>query len=139
MAKTAKGPLKEMWPRQSFTYGQGKIEVERQTVRHSIAAARIISALPDAADPAERVYQMIFSRIVTQTVSIEGLEISFPQLGASDEEWRKAYEQFLNMDGQLVERWYSALSDVDRPFNEQEFWPVYQLPEEEQKNLESAD
>ncbi len=127
-----------LWPTLTFEYGGIKVKVERQTVRHSIALARILSALPDIDDPAERFYQILFARIVTQTLSVEGMTWPFPELGAPNEEWARAYEHFLCMDGRLIDRWFEALSEVDRPPSEREHWPPSKLTEEERKNLASA-
>jgi len=125
---------RSLWPRKTFKYGTATITVERQTVRHTILLARIIGALPDTDNRAEEVYQVHFARIMAQTVSVDGLDVTIPEAGASDEEWRAAYEEFLRMDGRLVDLWISALNDVDRPPNDREFWPLHKLPEEERKN-----
>lgn len=137
-ANGSRGPAVSPWPTRTFTYGPIEITVERQTVRHSIALARIISALRSTSE-SEEVHQILFARIVSQTVSVKGLDVQFPELGAPDEEWQRAYEEFLGMDGRLMSLWLEALNDVDRPPNAREFWPSHKLSAEERKNRASAD
>lgn len=127
------------WPRRTFTYGPVTVTVERQTVGHSIVISSVLAALPDYDEPGDKVFAMWFARIAAQTVDVDGLDVAFPKLGASDDEWAEAFETFKRMDGQLMNQWMSALTDVDRAPNAQEFWPSHKLDEEARKNQASAD
>src|SRR3990167_5080015 len=127
-----------LWPTQTFTYRAVTITVERQTGFHSVLLPRILAALPPPADEVDRIYQSTFARAVAQSVEIEGLDVAFPETGASPDEWRAAYDLFLRMAGKLLDTWYEALQDVDRAPNAQEFWPTHRLTEDERKNLRSA-
>jgi len=42
------------------------------------------------------------------------------------------------MDPRLVDAFYLALEDVDRPFNDKEMWPSHYLSEADRKNRATA-
>jgi hypothetical protein len=127
-----------LWPTQTFTYGPVTATVERQTVAHSITMSRVINALPTVESTEESVHRDLFARIVTQTTQVEGLDLKWPELGANREEWTQAYQDFLRMDAGLMNRWYEALEEVDKPYNDREMWPPYRLTDEERKNRRQA-
>ena len=127
-----------LWPQHTFTYGPVTATVERQTVRHSILFSRILGLLPAVEDKAEEIHRDQFARIVTQTVQVDGLDLAWPALNAPPKDWARAYEAFLRMDGGLMNAWYQALEEVDRPPTAREFWPSHQLTEDERKNRPSA-
>lgn len=126
------------WPRRTFSYGPVTITVERQTVGHQVVTGAVLSALPDFASETDRLYSVLFARIVAQTKETDGLDVDFPKLGAPDQEWLQAFEIFKRMDAQLVSLWVDALNEVDRPPNAHELWPSHMLSEGERKNLGSA-
>jgi hypothetical protein len=127
-----------LWPTQTFTYGPVTATVERQTVAHSIVFSRVVNALPKSSGVEEAVHRDLFARIVTQTTQVEGLDISWPDLGASSDDWVNAYQDFLRMDAGLMNRWYVALEEVDKPYNDREMWPSHRLTDEERKNRRQA-
>jgi hypothetical protein len=127
-----------LWPTRTITWGHVTVTVERKTVRHGITVSRIMGMLPDTDDVTELFYRRQFARIVAQTTAIEGLDVSLPDHGAGAEAVIAAYEAFFNMDGDLLNTWYGALEDVDRPPAAQEHWPSHRLDEAVAKNPTSA-
>ncbi|HSH26304.1 MAG TPA: hypothetical protein VK972_00820 [Wenzhouxiangella sp.] len=141
MALTGKQPGVDngSWPTQTLRWGGGSITVTRRTVGHSKTAQRIVAQLPVAEDMIEQLNQRSFARLASQTVEIEGLDISFPALGDGQEAWLQAYDDFQTWDDPLVNLWYQAIDDVDRPYGPRELLPTSHLLEEEQKNSPSAE
>lgn len=135
---TAPGTGDGLWPTQTFTYGAVTVTVARQTVAASIAFSRVLALLPRPQDDAEKIHRDVFARMATQSVAVAGLEFAFPEQGAGVEAWQQAYADFQRMDGGLMNRWYRALEEVDRPPGERAFWPSHRLTEDERKNRLSA-
>lgn len=127
-----------MWPTKTFTYGPVTATVERQTVGHIILLNRIVNSLREPGDDSESAEHWRFAKIVSQTTAVEGMDVPFPDSGASADEWLTAYEWFQRMDANLFGTWWVALTDVDRPPSGVEFTPTHKLSAEERKNLRSA-
>jgi hypothetical protein len=126
------------WPIQTFECGPVQATVVRQTIRSYILSERIRGLLPKPVDDLEAAYQRTFLRMVTQTESVTGLDLTWPDSGASPEAWCAAYEAFSRMDPRLADAFYEALEAVDRPFNDEEMWPSHYLSEADRKNRASA-
>lgn len=121
----------------TFTWGQKiKGTVERRRVRHRLTALTLFGKLPEGTSAyiADQ-----FTRLAAQTTKLEGLKFQFPDLGASDAEWQKAFEQFLDLDDNFVKAWWDALQEVDRPPGPKEFWPPDRLSEQEKKDSDSGE
>lgn len=126
------------WPIKTFEHGSVKATVARQTIQTYIILERIKGLLPKPVDNLEAAYQRTFLRMVTQTDSVTGLDLAWPESGAGEDEWRAAYADFLRMDPPLADAFYAALEDVDRPFNDEDMWPSHYLSEDDRKNRVTA-
>lgn len=127
------------WPRKTFTYGSVKVTVERRTAFDEIVYHSVLAALPlDDAKPIQSILPNFFALIVAHTVEVEGLDMDLPVFGATDEDYRTAFEAFQRMDAYLMDMWVRAIEDVNRPPNAKEFWPSHKLSEAERKNRASV-
>jgi hypothetical protein len=119
----------------TFTWGPAQITVLRKTVGTNILIAQLYSKMPITGDAYQK---ELLARIVAQSICIEGLDLSFPQVTDDEPTWQKAYTDFLTLDGNLVEAWDEALRTVDRPPGPKEFWPPGKLSDAE-KNESASD
>jgi hypothetical protein len=104
-----------------------------------VARDRVAFVLPKAADNVEKWYQDLFCRLVTQTTLVESLEgFTLPGPSALPDDIRSAYGQFMNLDGHLLDAWYTALETVDRAPGAADFWPAARLAEADLKNSLAA-
>lgn len=108
--------------------GSIKITVERSKVRHRLVADAIWGQLEKqpAASPTDNYYRKWFGRVVAQTVSLEGLEFTMPKVGEADE----AYAAFMELDGEIGEKWIAVVQAVDEAPGDPDFIPPEQLPSE---------
>lgn len=127
-----------LWPTLTVKFAQVEAVIERATVGHRIQAVRIGNMLPDKTGDIEDSYRDVFLRMATQTRSLTGLDIAFPDSGAGADAWQQAYRDFLRMDDALVNEFFSAFQDVDQPYGKREYWPTHALTEDEAKNRASA-
>ncbi|MFA7386085.1 MAG: hypothetical protein WCZ87_00335 [Thiohalobacteraceae bacterium] len=127
------------WPSKTIHWGDGHITVVRRTVGRAKTAQRIVAQLPPAEDFSDQTHQQVFARLASQTTEIEGLAISFPDLGDGVDAWRAAYAEMDNWDDPLLNLWYEAVEDVDRAFGPRDLLPTRELSEAERKKQPSAE
>ncbi len=125
-----------LWLTREFKWRSVRGIVREQTVGDEMRNARILALLPPAQDQNERDSQIAFTRIVTQTIEVTGLDVVFPDEGAGPGQWLLFYEVFWKrMANGLAGVWLEAISDVDQPEGSREYWPTHFLTDEEKKIL----
>lgn len=127
-----------LWPTKTIRVGGVTITVERATVGHSRIKMRVLAELPPADDGFDTTLQGMYARFVAQSVQVDGLEPPLPSIGDGPQAIRDGFEQFMQMDTQIVDAWLSALDDVDRPYGPDDLLPTHRLPEDARKNPLSA-
>lgn len=61
--------------------------------------------------------------IATRTESIEGFDYTLPEIANEPHEIKANFDEFLALDGELVERWTEAIKQVNQPFNKATYAP----------------
>ena len=81
-----------------------------------------------------------FSRIISQTVAIEGeLDSALPGLNQSPEELRKSAEALLDIDrGELFAEWEDQIRAASEPVNDPDLVPPEMLTPDQKKAPKSA-
>ncbi len=137
MSKTTLTPeaaAASLWLTQTFTWGPVRGQVHEATLGDEMRQLRIKAALPPPVDDAEELFIDFFARMATQTDWVEGLDLPFPDSGATPTEWQQAFQDALRMNKRLTDAWYAALRAVDAPEGPRDTWPTHYLSEAERKN-----
>ncbi len=123
-----------LWLTKTFEWGPVRGQVHEATMGDEMRQLRIKAGLGPSADGIEAWFRDFFARMVTQTDWVEGLDLPFPDSGATSAEWQQAFQDALRMRKGLTDAWYDALEAVDAPEGPRDTWPTHYLSDEERKN-----
>ena len=116
-------------------YGGVKVTLQRAKIRERLMINSIIGKLGIVAeDTGDFSGKRLFARLITQAQINGDLGFALPASADSAEDIRKAFELFLDLDGDVYDALEQALYEIDRPLNDPDLLPAEAVPE----NLDEA-
>lgn len=104
---------------QKIKYGAVELVVRRATVRDDLNRQVMKAALEDGIADGTFGFWRIFAELCSQTVQATGLPFDPTTLIHADKAaLDAAYEQFLDLDKALKDRWTDAVIQVSKPVDE---------------------
>jgi hypothetical protein len=108
----------------SFEYGVLKVTVRRPKIRDRVWRDTLIARMT-ALELGDRGSRNIFASAVAQS-AVEGM--AWLNAAASDAEIAAAFEAWMDLDGDLYDRWQTELYLVGLPTNDPDLLPPEQIP-----------
>jgi hypothetical protein len=104
---------------QKVTYGTVEISVRRATVRDDLNRQVMKAALEAGAPDGAFGFWRLFAELVSQTVKAKGLPFDPTAMAHADKATLDAaYDQFLDLDKELKDRWSEAVTQANKPIDE---------------------
>ena len=104
---------------QKIKYGTVEITVRRATVRDDLNRQVMKARLEDGIADGAFGFWRIFAELCSQTVKARGLPFDPAALLHADKAaLDAAYEQFLDLDKELKDRWTNAVMQANQPVDE---------------------
>ncbi len=104
---------------QTITYGKVELTVRRATVRDDLNRLLMSRTLEDGIADGTFGFWRLFAELCSQTVQAKGLSFDPAVLAQADKPTLDAaYEQFLDLDKALKDRWSDAVEQVNKPVDE---------------------
>lgn len=117
--------------------GDVEIGLARPRLREAMLLDWLSSKLPPVTG-VQWLYQYGWCKAMTRTVYIKGLDYAIPTMASDETEVRAAYEEFLNIDGDLAEKWGTAVGQLETPGTPLHERPMEDVPKELQTDPNSS-
>lgn len=97
-----------------------------------------LALLPQTGSPLNE-YKERFARCVAQSKDVRGLPFDWPDVNATPDKLREAFECWMKFDAPLTESWYRKILAVDQATGDPRYVPVYRLTPEQAADPNSED
>jgi len=102
-----------------------EIGLARPRLRDAMLLDSLSSKLPDAKG-IQFMYQYGWCKAVSRTIYVKNLKYRLPTIASTVREVRDAYEAFLELDGELAEKWGEGVRQLETPTV-----PIHETPLED--------
>lgn len=129
-------------PEQIFRYGDVSIAVEDETgaaaLDQQVIFSKLLPFLPKPLPDTVENRLVRFAEAVTQSRVVEGsLGFDWPTAASSAEELHTAFQAWIKLRGQLINRWLKVMRDVNTDPNDPDLLPSNKVDEKKEKTPSS--